>query len=486
MPRGTGVILSVHHAMGHEIVVFTREAPGEADYEISIPYHQIVLPECRSREPASDERLEQLRRSVRETKCDLVIHHEYYARFLADDLRVLKEMGVPVLVQWHSCFCALNMVGYLDGAVAECLEAVREYAAGVLTLSRVDRTFFELLGVPAVHIPYSDPDMFDGVPVHDEGHKLLWTGRFYPSKRPVDALRILELVLEKVPDATLTMLGDGIEMPNVKSYLAEHPDLADHVELPGFVNDVRAYLADADVFLVTTQYEGFMHSLIEAKMAALPVVGYRMDYLDTTRAGTGYLTVDQGDCAAAAAEVVRLLLDPEERHRQGALARKDFEWFLGLDQRAFYEQAFQLAMSRQDRGTVEVTSPELVQTVMQVQQELLDMHAKDRCDKFAKQKEHLARRQEKLEARTALYLECKAKLEENRAKLKKSRTKLEKSRTKLESGKVKLKKIRKRLKKCEAGRLRAKKKLKKLKSSRAYRLGFLLLKPIRKVRRLWS
>lgn len=472
MPRGAGAILGIHHAMGHEIVVFTREPPGDADYEIAVPFRQIVLPPGRTRDPASEERLEQLGRAVRETKCDLVIHHEFYARFAADDLRLLVKMGIPVLVQWHSCFCALNMADYLDGVVSGCLEAVRKYAAGVLTLSRVDRTFFELLGVPAVHIPYSDPDMFDGVPVHGEGHKLLWTGRFIASKRPLDALRILGLVLEKVPDTTLTMLGDGSAMPDVKSYLAEHPDLAAHVELPGFVNNVRAYLADADVFLVTTQYEGFMHSLIEAKMAALPVVGYRMDYLDTTRAGTGYITVDQGDCAAAASEVVRLLLDPEERHRQGALARKDFEWFLGLDQRAIYEQAFQLAMSRQDRGKVEVTSPELLQTVMRVQQELLDMHAKDRCDKFAKQRELLARRQEKLEARTALYLECRAKLEENRAKL--------------ESGKVKLKKIRNRLKKCEASRLRIKKKLKKLKSSRAYRLGSLFLKPIRKVRRLWA
>lgn len=457
MPRGTGVILGVHHAMGHEIVVFTREPPGDADYEIPVPYRHVVLPDNRTAEPASAERLEQLRRNLLETKCDLVIHHEYYARFAADDLRLLKEMGIPVLLQWHSCFSALNMAGFWDGGVSEYLSAVRRYADGVLTLSRTDRTFFELLGVPAVHVPYSDTDLFDRVPEHGEGHRLLWTGRMYPSKRPVDAVRILELVLEKVPDATLVMLGDGVAMPAVKEYLETRPDLAAHVELPGFVNEIQPYLAAADVFLVTTQYEGFMHSLVEAKMAALPVVGYRMDYIDTAREGTGYVPVEQGDYAAAAAEVVRLLLDSAERRRLGALARKDFEWFLDLDQKALYERAFRLATDKSAKDAVAVTDYGFVPSVLKVLLEHVDMHAGERRAKIANLKDTLRRRKGKIRRRDG----------------------------KIERRDAKIKRLEKRIRRCKKRLEKRKTKLRALKASRAYRLGSLLLKPFRLIRRVF-
>ena len=324
MPRGTEAILAAQHAMGHELVVFTREPRGENDFEISVPFRHVVIGDVGIRDASSPERLEKLRAAVSEAGCDLVIHHEYYARFAIDDLRLFEEMGVPALVQWHSCFSALNMIKAWEGHVLEQIEGVVSHAKGVITLSSTDKAFFELMGVPAVHIPYSDPDMFESVPVHGNGHKLLWTGRIVPSKRPVHALQILEKVLARFPDATLTMLGDGYRRREVEAYLAERPELAAHVSLPGFINDVASYLRDADVFLVTTSFEGFMHSLMEAKMAALPTVGYQMDYLDTTRPGTGYCSVPQGDVAAAAAEVCRLLADADERHRLGALARKDF------------------------------------------------------------------------------------------------------------------------------------------------------------------
>ena len=82
-------------------------------------------------------------------------------------------------------------------------------------------------------------------------------------------------------------------------------------------------------------------------MAALPVVGYEMDYLDTARPGTGYVSVPQGDVAAAAARVCDLLADGAERRRQGVLGRQDFERFLAIDQKALYGGAFALALGEE-------------------------------------------------------------------------------------------------------------------------------------------
>ena len=449
MPRGTEAILAAQHAMGHELVVFTREPRSESDFEISVPFRHVVIGAVGIRDTSSPERSEKLRAAISETGCDLVIHHEYYAKFAIDDLRLMEEMGVPALVQWHSCFSALNMIKAWEGHVLEQIEGVVRYAKGVITLSRTDKAFFELMGVPAVHIPYSDPDMFESVPVHGNGHKLLWTGRIVPSKRPLHALQILERVLERFPDATLTMLGDGSRRRDVEKYLATRPELAAHVSLPGFINDVASYLRDADVFLVTTSFEGFMHSLMEAKMAALPTVGYQMDYLDTTRPGTGYCAVPQGDVDAAAEEVCRLLADADERHRLGALARKDFEWFLHLDQKALYNEAFEIALHPENRRLIE--APAVVPEIMRILIGHVDIHFLRRLDEINVIAEKLRR--------------CKEKLHRRKEKLCRLTEKAKASREK--SHKLKME-------------------LKALRNSRAYRIGQLLAWPARKLKRLLS
>ncbi len=349
MQRGAGSILKVHHEMGHKLVVFTREPVDGMEYGIGVPFERIVIGGGSYMKRASPERLENLRRELREHPCDIVVHHEYFARSLEDDLKTLSEMGVPALVQWHSCFSALHMSDWWNGKVCGQFDAVRRFAKGVLAFSRTDRAFFRLLGIPAVRIPYSDPDLFGGAPVHGDGKgtELLWPSRFSKGKRPLHALKVMELVLKRVPDAHLTMLGDGPMRRDVDEYLAERPELAAKVSLPGFVADVAPYFRKADVVLMTTEFEGFCHSIMEAKMAALPVVGYEMDYLDTTRPGTGYVSVPQGDVEAAADRACALLEDGAERMRLGALGRADFDQFAALDQKALYEMAFRMALGQE-------------------------------------------------------------------------------------------------------------------------------------------
>ncbi len=379
MQRGAGAILGIHRAMGHDLVVFTRDPPDGMEYGMEAPFKRVVLGGGSYMKPTDAERLESFREGLRANPCDIVIHHEYYAKSLADDLRLLSELDVPTLVQWHSCFSALYMSMWWGGGVSSQLDSIRRYARGVLALSRTDRTFFELLGVPAMHVPYSDPDIFGGAPARTpgKGREILWPSRFSQGKRPIHALRVMEALLGRIADAHLTLLGDGPLRPDVEEYIATHPALAGKVSLPGFVGDVVPFFRKADVVLMTTEFEGFCHSIMEAKMAALPVVGYEMDYLDTTRPGTGYVSVPQDDVAAAAARVCDLLEDGSERLRLGALARADFERFAAIDQHALYREAFRMALGGREDGDVKVSEPSLVPNVVKVLLKHVDAHWRD-------------------------------------------------------------------------------------------------------------
>ena len=379
MQRGAGAILKVHHDMGHKLVVFTRDPVDGKEYDISVPFERVVLGGGSYRRRADVERKRKLHEGLSVHKCDLVIHHEYYAKSLVDDLELLTSLGVPTLVQWHACFTALHMSDAWDGQVCHQLDIVKRYARGMLAFSRVDCTFFELLGIPARHIPYSDPDIFDENPTHKAGvgREILWPSRMSKQKQPLEAIKIFERVLEQMPDAHLTMLGDGPLRVDVETYLASRPTLSAKVSFPGFVNDVVSYFKDADLVLMTSEYEGFCHSIMEAKMAAIPVVGYEMDYLDTTRPGTGYVSVPQGDVQGAAAKVCELLRDGDERHRLGALGRKDFEWFASLDQQALYHEAFELALAKTPPPPCVVTDASLVSKVLNMLLRHVDAHSRN-------------------------------------------------------------------------------------------------------------
>lgn len=379
MQRGAGSILKVHHEMGHDLVVYTRDPADGNEYDMSVPFERVVLGGGSYRKRADGNRRNALRAAVAARRPDLVIHHEYYATSLVDDLEILHESGIPVLVQWHGCFSALHMIDSWDGRVCSQLDAVRRYARGVLALSRTDQTFFELLGVHALHVPYSDPDIFDAVPERGDGvgTEILWPSRMSSQKQPVEALAIFEQVAKRLENVHLTMLGDGPLRADVDTYLAAHPALTGKVSLPGFVVDVVSYFRNADVVLMTSSFEGFCHSIMEAKMAALPIVGYEMDYLDTTRPGTGYISVCQGDVKDAAAKLCGLLENGVERHRQGLLARKDFEWFAALDQQAIYKAAFDLALGQKGREPCTVTDPSLIANVVKVLLQHVDAHSRN-------------------------------------------------------------------------------------------------------------
>ena len=222
MQRGAGAILKVHHEMGHRLVVLTRLPPTEQDYSIAVPHETIVIGGGDSTEPATPERLALLREALTRTKCDLVIHHEYFGVSMAEDLRVIAELGIPALVQWHSCFTALYFSTKIwRGRIAPLFETIRRLTRGVLVLSQLDKAFFESQGIAAFHVPYSDPDLFAGrVPVHGRGHELVWTGRFVNGKQPLHALQILERVL--MPKA-IRLLMEHVDMADAKPRTASTP-----------------------------------------------------------------------------------------------------------------------------------------------------------------------------------------------------------------------------------------------------------------------
>lgn len=80
-------------------------------------------------------------------------------------------------------------------------------------------------------------------------------------------------VLSMLPDKyTLDIWGDGDEreLNELKVKISEH----DRVNFKGYASDIKKTLEDYSLFIMTSHYEGFGQTLIEARSQGLPIVAF--------------------------------------------------------------------------------------------------------------------------------------------------------------------------------------------------------------------
>jgi glycosyltransferase involved in cell wall biosynthesis len=157
----------------------------------------------------------------------------------------------------------------------------------------------------------------------------------------IDAIAVLR---ERVP-ARLFILGAG-ELEGVLRRRIAERKLEGDVVLCGFQENPWKYVARADVFALTSRYEGFGNVLVEAMACGVPVVatsspGTREIVSD----GVDGLLVDRHEPAEVAAALERLLTDEALHRRLSAGARASAERFSLPVIAAAYDRALGAALA---------------------------------------------------------------------------------------------------------------------------------------------
>ena len=99
----------------------------------------------------------------------------------------------------------------------------------------------------------------------------LHIGRYEDVKNHAMLVDSFESVYKERLDARLVLLGEGELYDDIKQHIDER-GLSSVIDQVGRVDDVCAYLAKADAFVLASKYEGFPISLIEAFNAGLPCI----------------------------------------------------------------------------------------------------------------------------------------------------------------------------------------------------------------------
>ena len=137
-------------------------------------------------------------------------------------------------------------------------------------------------------------------------HHVVGIGRLVPQKGFDILIRAFVTIAEQYPDWDLIIWGEGEERPALQSLILQL-GLKKRVKLPGVTARPAAAFAAADLFVLSSRYEGFPNALAEAMACGLPVIAT--------------------DCPSGPAEIIRenvdgvLVAPNDDKALAGAIGR---------------------------------------------------------------------------------------------------------------------------------------------------------------------
>jgi glycosyltransferase involved in cell wall biosynthesis len=285
------------------------------------------------------QRIVALRPALVRDRPDLVVSFMDRTNILT--LLASRRLNVPVVVA-ERCDPRHNPIGHA-GSFARRL--LYRHASRVVVQTDQARGYFP----PAIRrrtavIP--NP-VLDGCPCAPPlgrasgARRLIAMGRLTEQKGFDLLIRAFALLATRHSQWSLTIWGEGPCRAELEA-LRDELGLRASVCLPGRTKDPRQRMCEADLFVLSSRYEGFPNVLCEAMAAGLAVVSFDCPSgpADIVRDGVDGLLVPPGDIAALASALDRLMTDDQERQRLAdrateVVARFGLDRVMGMWQEVF-------------------------------------------------------------------------------------------------------------------------------------------------------
>ncbi|WP_237152325.1 glycosyltransferase [Oryzibacter oryziterrae] len=146
------------------------------------------------------------------------------------------------------------------------------------------------------------------------GIRIMGCGRLSPEKGFATLLDAFSIVLKQEPTVRLDLLGEGSERQALEAR-ARDLGIADAVSMPGFVKDLSQHYLDADIFVLSSQFEGFGNVLAEALFFGCKIVSTDCLYgpREILADGKYGALVPPGDAQAMAQAILAAIKAPQMR-----------------------------------------------------------------------------------------------------------------------------------------------------------------------------
>jgi len=321
-------------ANGQEVTLVTLDSEATDFYSLSPEVTRVTLGLMTPSAHLTDtlrknlRRLKRLRQEIRDSRPDVVISF----MDIPNVLTVLATLytNIPVIVS-QRVNARLNHLG----RGREALRRLVYPWASAVVLQTEDTRCWALGFLPKEAVctipnpiapPAYEPDGASN-PFH-AAHNIIAMGRLNPQKGFDLLIRAFAQCTAKHPDLSLVILGEGEERGRLER-LADELGIADRVSMPGVIKEPIKLLSQADLFVLSSRYEGFPNALLEAMSCGLPAVSFDCPSGpgEIIRNGVDGILVPPEDVGALAAAMDRLVSDEVERRQLASRAVEVTERF---------------------------------------------------------------------------------------------------------------------------------------------------------------
>ncbi len=155
--------------------------------------------------------------------------------------------------------------------------------------------------------------------------QLIIVGRLLPVKGHVRVFNIIPKLIEKFPDLSLVLIGNGSHEETLRTKV-EELGIQKHVFFEGFQRTVHQYIFNSDIVIVPSSAEGFGVVVLEAFHNKKPVLAFDVpalnEIIENTKSGILIPPFEEGLLAEAISD---LLQKKKQRELMGEEGKKRLE-----------------------------------------------------------------------------------------------------------------------------------------------------------------
>lgn len=306
---------------GEQITLLTIDSHDTDFYPIDERVQRVALglniPSKNWRDSVANNvrRVSLLRTFARSSKFDVIISFGDKTNVLL--LLATRGLNIPVIVAEH-----IDPRVWFIGASADCLRRLlypRASAVIVLTAG-IGQWARQIVGTEAVTVipnPVGEQCLHRSQSIiKDKQHFVVAMGRMDFQKGFDLLLRAFALCVERYPDWTLRLVGQGAEQQRLWN-LSDQLGIKHAVRFEPVTKEPEKVFRESDLFVLSSRFEGFPMVLLEAMACGLPVVSFdcMSGPREMIRHDVDGLLVPPEDVDALAKAMAGLMGDERERRR---------------------------------------------------------------------------------------------------------------------------------------------------------------------------
>ncbi|MFN0023038.1 MAG: glycosyltransferase family 4 protein [Parvularculaceae bacterium] len=328
--RVISILANFWAASGREISIATFETPASTSYyqiDDRVRIHRLDLtPVSKPRWRAilhTFKRIGALRRLIRAERPDVII--SFLTKMNVMTAQAADGLGVPVIISERNNPYLQKFDTFWD--LSRAIAFPKAFA--FVTMTRGAAEFFPENQRPHTRIIPNPVSPISIAPKSHRGYNLTAVGRLTEQKRFDRLIEAFSIIEKDFPDWRLVIWGEG-DLRQKLEALRDTLGLKERISFPGVTKRHGGWVETADLFTLSSDYEGWANVLVEALACGIPIVSVDCDFgpKDILKGGELGVLAPRDDVAAYASALARMMSNEALRRDYAAKGVEDAKRYL--------------------------------------------------------------------------------------------------------------------------------------------------------------